>query len=358
MKDSNLTKSQQKKYRAPLIKTANKNASIKNTSTRNTKDTIGASLTSDKHTSNQSFQKRDTLKLAGASLAAMATLGFAAQQAQAVSALSILNSVSPSGGVGVTKDILYGDKPLQDLDIYYPKPLAQAMQASSNIKHSYPMIVFVHGGSWESGNKEQYAFVGQSLAQAGYITAVINYRKAPEHVYPDYVEDTAQAIAWSYNNAADLHADPQRFAVIGHSAGAFNAIAAVANEDFLAPYNVSPSDISAVIGIAGPYSYDFRQYGGSTAFADDATPDEVMPDRHIKGQQPPYLFLTAENDKVVHERNTIKMTQALRDYGAAVETSEIKGASHATSIAAMASPLRWLNDVRVQVLSHLDKAFY
>ena len=63
------------------------------------------------------------------------------------------------------------------------------------------MVVFVHGGSWENGNKEQYAFVGQSLAQAGYVTAVINYRKAPEHVYPDYVKDTAQAIAWSINNA-------------------------------------------------------------------------------------------------------------------------------------------------------------
>ncbi|HAR75637.1 MAG TPA: alpha/beta hydrolase, partial [Psychrobacter sp.] len=93
-----------------------------------------------------------------------------------------------------------------------------------------------------------YAFVGQSLAQAGYVTAVINYRKAPEHVYPDYVEDTAQAIAWSYKNAKRFHANPERFAVVGHSAGAFNAVAAIANEDFLKPYGIKPTDISAVIG--------------------------------------------------------------------------------------------------------------
>lgn len=297
-------------------------------------------------------------KLTGAGVSAIVAIGgiaLVAQQAQAFSALDVVNSITSSGGVGVSKNILYGDEPLQDLDLYYPKPLAQAMQTQSSISDSYPMVVFVHGGSWESGNKADYAFVGQSFAQAGYVTAVINYRKAPEHVYPDYVEDTAKAIAWSYDNAVSFHADPKRFAVVGHSAGAFNMMTAVSNEDFLAPYGMNPNDISAVVGIAGPYSYDFRQFSSATAFPADATPDEVMPDRLIKGTQPPYLLLTAENDKTVHDQNTIKMTQALRDYGATVENGEIKGASHATSIGAMASPLRWVNDVRAQVLSYLDK---
>ena len=286
---------------------------------------------------------------------AVGSIMLATQQAQAFSALAIVNGITSNGGVGVSKDILYGDEPLQDLDIYYPKPLAQAMKTNTTIKQEYPMVVFVHGGSWESGSKEEYAFVGQSLAQAGYVTAVINYRKAPEHVYPDYVEDTAQAIAWSYNNAKRFHANPERFAVVGHSAGAFNAVAAIANEDFLKPYGIKPTDISAVIGIAGPYSYDFRKFSSVTAFAADATPDEVMPDRQIKGAQPPYLLLTAEKDKVVYATNTIKMTQALKAAGVTVQTSEIKGASHATSIGAMAPPLRWVNDVRAQVLSYLDK---
>lgn len=286
---------------------------------------------------------------------AVGSIALATQQAQALSALAIVNGITSNGGIGVSKDILYGDEPLQDLDIYYPKPLAQAMKTNTTIKQDYPMVVFVHGGSWESGSKEEYAFVGQSLAQAGYVTAVINYRKAPEHVYPDYVEDTAQAIAWSYKNAKRFHANPERFAVVGHSAGAFNAVAAVANEEFLKPYGIKPKDITAVVGIAGPYSYDFRKFSSVTAFAADATPDEVMPDRQIKGQQPPYLLLTAEKDKVVYATNTIKMTQALKAAGVTVQTSEIAGASHATSIGAMAPPLRWVNDVRAQVLSYLDK---
>ena len=279
----------------------------------------------------------------------------ATQQVQAFSALAVVNGITSNGGVGVSKDILYGDAPDQDLDIYYPKPLTKAIESQSDIKNNYPMVVFVYGGSWESGSKEEYAFVGQSLAQAGYVTAVINYRKAPGHVYPDYVEDTAQAIAWSYKNATRFHADPKRLAVVGHSAGAFNAVAAIANEDFLKPYGVKPKDIAAVIGIAGPYSYDFRKFSSATAFAADATPDKVMPDRQIKGAQPPYLLLTAEKDTVVYESNTIKMTQALKAAGVNVETGEIAGASHATSIGAMAPPLRWVNDVRAQVLNYLDK---
>lgn len=303
-----------------------------------------------------STTKARTLTKAGVT-AALAIGGavLATQQAQALSALAVVNGITANGGVGVSKDILYGDEPLQDLDIYYPKPLAQAMKAESAITQTYPMVVFVHGGSWENGSKEEYAFVGQSLAQAGYVTAVINYRKAPEHVYPDYVKDAAQAIAWSHNNANSLHADPDRMAVIGHSAGAFNAVAAIANEDFLAPYGMKPTDISAVIGIAGPYSYDFRKFDSATAFAPNATPDQVMPDRQIKGKQPPYLLLTAEKDKVVYDTNAIKMTEALKAAGVTVDNGVIKGASHATSIGAMAPPLRWVNDVRAQVLTYLNK---
>ena len=290
-----------------------------------------------------------------AAVLALGGVALATQSAQALSPLAIVNGITSSGGVGVSKDILYGDEPSQDLDVYYPKPLAQAMKTQSAITNIYPMVVFVHGGSWESGSKEQYAFVGQSLAQAGYVTAVINYRKAPDHVYPDYVKDAAQAIAWSINNAVSLHADPARLAVMGHSAGAFNAVAAVANEDFLAPYGVKPTDIATVVGIAGPYSYDFRKFSSASAFGANATPDQVMPDRQIKGAQPPYLLLTAEKDQMVHATNTTKMTQALQAAGVSVKTSEIKGASHATSIGAMAPPLRWINDVRAQVVTYLDE---
>lgn len=202
-------------------------------------------------------------------------------------------------------------------------------------------------------------FVGQSLAKAGYVTAVINYRKAPQFIYPEFVKDTAQAIAWSHENADKFFADANRMAVVGHSAGAFNAVAAVSNADFLKPYGLQPSDIKAVVGIAGPYSYDFRKFSSRTVFPEGATPDEVMPDRLLKagnsGQQPDYLLMTAENDKVVHISNAEKMVKALTDVGVNVSTEEIKGATHASIIAAMSTSLTWVNPVREKVLTYLDQ---
>ena len=276
------------------------------------------------------------------------------QNAFAFSGLDAVNRISLAGGVSVQKDIPYGDEAMQDLDLYFPKPLSQSFEDKTAVTTSYPLVVFVHGGSWKNGSKEDYAFVGRSLAKAGYITAVIDYRKAPDYVYPDFVTDTAKAIAWSYHNAPSFFANPDKMAVMGHSAGAFNMMAAVSNADFLAPFGMKPNDIKAVIGIAGPYSYDFRRYGGSDAFSADADPNVIMPNYLVKGVQPKYLLLTAEKDKLVHDSDTQIMARALKAHGAVVTTGEIKGASHATSIGAMATPLQWLNDVRAQVLSYLS----
>lgn len=291
-----------------------------------------------------------TLKISCSAWLLVVSMG---QGAWAFSGLNAVNRISLSGGVGVQTNIKYGDEPLQDLDLYFPKPLAQSFEQKTAVTAQYPLVVFVHGGSWKNGSKEDYAFVGRSLAKAGYITAVINYRKAPDHVYPDFVNDTARAIAWSYHNAPSFFATTDKLAVMGHSAGAFNMMAAVSNADFLAPFGMRPSDIKVVIGIAGPYSYDFRRYGGSEAFPVDADPNVMMPNYLVKGVQPKYLLLTAEKDRLVHDSDTVIMAQALKAHGAAVTTGEIKGASHATSIGAMATPLQWLNDVRAQVLDYL-----
>lgn len=300
--------------------------------------------------------KRLTWALAMGAGAVMVTL--VSQQAAALSPLDLVNAISPDGGVGVSHDIAYGEDDAQTLDVYYPKVLAKAVRKGRIIEQRYPLVVFVHGGSWQNGNKDQYAFVGQSFAQAGYVTAVINYRKAPKFIYPAFVQDTAQAIAWVHHNADKLYADPQRLGVVGQSAGAFNAVAAVSNADFLSPYGMRPSDIKAVVGIAGPYSYDFRTSNTRTVFPKDGDPEQIMPDRLINsgaGQsQPNYLLLTAENDDVVAADNTVRMAAALRAAQADVQTAEIKKANHATSIGAMATPLRRLNDVREQVLTYLD----
>lgn len=80
---------------------------------------------------NNTASKVGILKFTGVAALALGSVALATQNAQALSPLAIVNGITASGGVGVSKNILYGDEPDQDLDIYYPKPLAQAMKAQS-----------------------------------------------------------------------------------------------------------------------------------------------------------------------------------------------------------------------------------
>src|SRR4051812_1078666 len=77
------------------------------------------------------------------------------------------------------------DKYRHRLDLYVPKG-----------KKDVPVLMFVHGGGFTVGIKDQYAFVGQVFATYGIATAVISYRLAPKTTYPGNVQDTARAFAW------------------------------------------------------------------------------------------------------------------------------------------------------------------
>src|ERR1043165_7914575 len=98
---------------------------------------------------------------------------------------------APGGaGVDVRTNLTYysgegADKYRHRLDLYLPKG-----------KRDVPMMMFVHGGGFTVGIKDQYAFVGQVLAANGIATAVISYRLSPKTSYPGHVQDVARAFAW------------------------------------------------------------------------------------------------------------------------------------------------------------------
>nr|WP_315941257.1 alpha/beta hydrolase [Deinococcus sp. Marseille-Q6407] len=240
-------------------------------------------------------------------------------------------------------DQAYGSGPRQQLDIYAPAGV-----------HNAPTVLFIHGGSWNSGSKAEYRFVGESLARAGYVVGVMNYRLAPEYRYPSYVQDSAQALAFLRSHAARYGGSPDNLFVMGHSAGGFNAVETVVNERWLSEVGVPVSSVRGVIGLAGPYSYDFRQFSSREAFPQGGTPDEIMPDRHVRRDAPPHLLLTAENDGTVAPQNAVNMERALKAAGVPVERREIRGVNHVTIVAALARPLGWLGDTRSQVLDFIE----
>ena len=256
---------------------------------------------------------------------------------------------------GITKkefklnhDIAYGQHPRQKLDVYMP--LGQGSNSLAK-----PVILFIYGGAWTTGHKDDYLFVGESFSKAGYVTAVMNYRLAPQYQYPEYVKDTALALKWIGDNIQQYGGDPKQIVVMGHSAGAFNAVEAVDNQRWLDEVKLPISHIKAVVGIAGPYSYDFRTDGSVNAFPVESTPDQVMPDRHIRADAPPHLLLTASNDQRVKLSNTQKMFAALKKQNIPVQHEVIEGANHVSIMASVASRLSWYKPTREVILNFLDQ---
>ena len=99
--------------------------------------------------------------------------------------LATLNALAAADSHTRVSDIAYGTLPRQRLDIYRPAGLAPA--------GGWPVVVFFYGGSWNSGERAQYGFVGAALASRGLLTLVADYRLYPEVRYPDFLTDSAQA---------------------------------------------------------------------------------------------------------------------------------------------------------------------
>lgn len=109
--------------------------------------------------------------------------------------------------------VRYGNRELQ-LDLYMPKQLTESA-ASKPV----PGVILVHCGGWRSGYRTHLTPMAIELAKAGYVTATITYRLAPEAQYPAAVYDVKAAIRWLRTNAAEFGVDPTKIAVGGSSAG-------------------------------------------------------------------------------------------------------------------------------------------
>lgn len=115
-------------------------------------------------------------------------------------------------------DVRYGTLETQLLDIYYPG-------GDSNKDAVYPVIFYIHGGAWMLGNR--YSGSINSIFDAtnhGYVVVAVEYRLYPEVKFPEFIFDIKTAVRWARAHAAKYRFDPNRFGMIGDSAGAYNAL--------------------------------------------------------------------------------------------------------------------------------------
>jgi len=215
------------------------------------------------------------------------------------------------------------------LDVHYPA------KASGPL----PTVVWVHGGGWVSGSKNQVGNYLKILAARGFTAVGVDYSLAPASTYPTPVRQTNAALAYLVRNAARLHVDPDLLFLAGDSAGA-QIVAQVANSVSVPSYakaiGVAPSitraQLRGVILYCGPYEARVSKAQGwfghfvrtlmwSYSGSRDAAAEKLGPEFSVTGfitrDFPPAFISAGNGDPLLPQ--SYALARALAGHGARVD---------------------------------------
>ncbi|MEJ2898076.1 alpha/beta hydrolase [Acinetobacter sp. NS-4] len=256
-----------------------------------------------------------------------------------------LNRLTPRKGYTLHENIAYGLKARQRFDIF---------SAASPLEQR-PLIVFVHGGAWLHGDKKDYRFVGEAFAKEGYDVAVINYHLAPEHVFPSYIDDLSLALNYLTQHQSRLNIRTEKIVLMGHSAGAFNIMSALYHPH---PYSLQcRSQIRAIIGLSGPYHFDYKDDPLCAEAFDQSVPyQQVMPYYFVESNQVRHYLFLASNDQVVGHSNSQDLHSILQEKGNHSQMITIPGTGHVSIMGSVSSLFSRYFQTKKQILAVLDEA--
>ena len=214
------------------------------------------------------------------------------------------------------KDIIYGDPSIErhKLDLYMPDTSPQAV------------LVYFHGGGIESGDKSARLDMTR-LIDSGIGVVIPNYRMYPNVSYPQFLNDAAQAVAWTYDNCKDM-----KIYIGGNSAGAYISMMLAFDNQYLNAYGIDPDSVSGYVFDAAQPTVHFnvlREFGIDTR---RVIVDERAPLYHITADRnyPPMFVICSDNDIENRYEQTLLFMSTLDHfgYGDRVEFKLMKGYGH------------------------------
>ncbi|NML87580.1 alpha/beta hydrolase [Sphingobium sp. TB-6] len=240
---------------------------------------------------------------------------------------------------------IYGDDPSQSLTVY---PCA---------RRGGPVLLFLHGGGWTNGYKEEMAFLAPPLNAAGFTLVSSSYRLAPKHVFPANFDDVADAVTLVWNLAETHGYDRDALFIGGHSAGGHLASLLAARADWQTSRGLPEDVIKGCLPIS--CTYDFTPGSGSSVRPRFLGPPGAFAEVHASpvfqiGDHVPPFFITYGSQDLPHLMvQAEKFAMVARSKGVGVEMLEVDGASHATVLLMaadidkpwLASAARWMRGI-------------
>lgn len=285
-----------------------------------------------------------------AAFAVLAAIGL--QLAIARNGPAVLNTVDRitggTGGAELKASIALGEHPQQKLLIWGP----QSIDAKGAPR---PVLLFVHGGSWDSGDPDDYGFVGRAFVEAGFVVALGGYRLGEAGKYPGMIEDVAAAISTVRQEVVQYGGNPQAIVIAGHSAGAYNVMMTALQDRWLAKYGLSPMDIAGVVGLSGPYDFlPLKSESTIAAFGHASDLPATQPINWVSEKAPPMLLIHGGKDTTVgdfHSKRMVKKIRAqkLEASGASPQLLLYPEMDHNAPLISIAAPWRSRRDIVSQI---------
>ena len=250
----------------------------------------------------------------------------------------------PPADVIAVRDLNYAgsDELRQTLDVYVPKtPPAKPL----------PLVVFIHGGGWEQGSKDQAGILFPLIREGAFIGAAINYRLTDKGPFPIQIHDCKGAIRWLRAHAKDYGIDPDKIAVFGISAGGHLVSLLGTSGDVKALEGTvggnleSSSRVSCVVDFCGPGN--FITFPGKGSAIDPEKPGSAIakflggpmsqhlelakqasPITYISKDDPPFLIIQGTKDPLVPYAQAEEFDQALNAAGVSATLLTGKDGGH------------------------------
>ena len=237
----------------------------------------------------------------------------------------------------------------QDIDVYkniaYKKIDSISLQLDiykqKNLKIPAPTIIFIHGGAWRSGKRQDYLPYLIDYARKGYVTATVSYRLMKVAKFPAAVQDVNCAVMWIKSHASEFGIDPDRIALFGGSAGGhLSLMAGYCGEDTLfsrdCPMTVD-NKVKAIVDFYGPAdlttpyaisTYQVKDFLNTTYDQDPELYELASPRRYISSDDPPTLIFQGTIDSLVPVSQSDSLALWLDQAGVPYEYHRLKGWPH------------------------------
>ena len=258
--------------------------------------------------------------------------------AAACAPVKILNGLTPSSAYSLEKDISFSQSPSLSMDAYTPV----------TAKPGAPIVMFIYGGGWNSGNKDMYKFIGEAFSSEGYTTLIPNYRVYPEVIYPGFLKDSAKAVAYAVKEY------DRPIVLVGHSAGAHISALLALNPEYLEAQNVDRCKaLAGWVGLAGPYDFKVIDPPYLTIFPPE-TREVMLPIKYAANALHPAMVAIGSSDETVEPAQAGRMSKALKAAGVPVTESYYEGVSHTAIIANMSKLFENRSESHAQVMQFID----